>query len=147
MIFNHTKKLEMRSIQIRRPKYNHKTQKIVTEAVAYATPHFFIQLVWSYMDSLWLEHVRPGQIQYFTIEQDRFHCAIEFQQEIPHYRDHWSIKLVNDQFILPESLAIVNLDERFVLCFPNEIKLIQNNEPDWIEKVRVTKVSSWCTSS
>lgn len=118
----------MRSIKIRRPKYNRNSQKIVTEAVAYATPHFFIQLVWSYMDSLWLEHVQPGQIQYFTIEQNRFHCTVAFKQETPHYQDHWTIKLVNDRFTLPESLAIVNLDERYVLCFPNEIKMIRNHE-------------------
>lgn len=112
----------MRLIKIRRPKYNRSSPKIVTDAVEYATPHFFIQLVWSYTDSLWLENVRPGQVQYLTIEQDRLHCTIEFQQETPRYRDHWSIKLVNDQFVLPESLAIVNSDEQHILCFPNEVK-------------------------
>ncbi|MFD1672451.1 DUF960 family protein [Agrilactobacillus yilanensis] len=93
----------------------------MSDAVEYATPHFFIQLVWSYTDSLWLENVRPGQVQYFTIEQDHIYCTIKFRQETPHYHDNWSIKLVNDQFNLPEALAIVNSDAQHILCFPNEV--------------------------
>ncbi|MCH4171277.1 MAG: DUF960 family protein [Lactobacillus sp.] len=106
---------------IRRPRFNNPTQRAITDAVSYETPRFFIKMIWSYVDSLWVDNIRPSEVQYFHIQQNRRQCDIAFQQDSPQYHDHWSIDLINDDFILPQTLVLVNARQVRTLCLPDEV--------------------------
>ncbi|MCD2255473.1 DUF960 family protein [Agrilactobacillus fermenti] len=101
-------------------------ENIVSHAVAYATPHFFIQLLWTYIESLQLENVRPADIQYFSICQKHDLCTIQLDQQTPKVHFKWQIKLINDQLQLPENLVLVNQDQRHILCLPHEVAEYQD---------------------